>query len=282
MRITHRISLSATPEDRRELAAFGIVVGAHGFVTFEVDEEHERWSELAKWIQLRRAVDFVSTKFSKQEIDAAEWLALVPEWHQGYPQPDEDVFGYREATFDLTNYCEQCGMGMTQKASFQMKSEPKWGRNGILQLNWVFDEFFVTPTIWASIFKPHGIGSRPVTDRKGVELKTVVQLAVKEEIGIVTDGLTGEECPSCNRVKYLPITRGPFPSLIGSPSMTMAKTREYFGSGASASRGILISQGLARSLSQQKVRGASMKPVKNFGLNHDLSGERVHIQARRD
>jgi hypothetical protein len=170
---------------------------------------------------------------------------------------------------------------MKQKASFQMKGEPKWGRNGILQLNWVFDEFFVKPTIWASIFKPYGIGSRPVLDRKGVELKTVVQLAVEEEIGIMTDGLTGEECPTCHRVRYLPITRGPFPSLIGRPSTTMVKTREFFGSGASAYRGILVSQGLARSLSEQKVRGASVKPAKNFGLNHDLSGEPAHIQVRR-
>ena len=264
MRIIHRISISATPEDRHELARLGVVIGAQGFVTFEVDEGHERWSELANWIQVRRAVDIVSTRFSKQEIDTAKWLILVSDWHQGYPQPDEDVFGYREATFDLTDYCKQCGMGMKQKAPFQMKSEPNWGRNGILQLNWVFDEYFVTPTIWASIFKPQGIGSRPVRNSKGGELKTVVQLVVEEEIGILTDGLAREECPNCRRVKYLPIARGPFPSLTRSPSQAMAKTREYFGSGASAYRGILISHSLARILNEQKIRGASVKPV-NFG-----------------
>jgi hypothetical protein len=281
MRIVHRISISATPADLRDLKALGVVVGAHGFVTFEVDEEHEQWSELEKWIQARRAVDIVSTKFSKQEIDDAEWLSLVPDWHYGYPQPEEDVFGFREATFDLTNYCKQCGMGMTQKAPFQMKSEPKWGNKSILQLNWVFDEYFVTPTIWASIFKPHGIGSLPVIDRNGIKLKTVVQLVVKEEVGIMTNGLLGEECPNCKHVKYLPITRGPFPSLLDRPSTTMAKTTEYFGSGASAYKGVLISRGLARILSEQKIRGASVKPVKNTRRNHGSSDEQAHLKARQ-
>jgi hypothetical protein len=262
MQIIHRISISATPKDRRELAAFGIVVGANGFVTFEVDEQHEHWSALAKWIQARRAVDVVSTKFSKREIDAAPWLALVPDWHHGYPQPREEVFGYREVTYDLTNYCKRCGVGLKQKAPFQMKGEPKWDRNSILQLNWIFDEYFVTPAVWERIFKPQGIGSCSVTNTKGVELKSVIQLVVEEQIGIVTDSLPGVTCPSCGRVKYAPVARGPFPSLVGKPFAPMTKTREYFGSGGSGYNAVLISQELARLMSKEKVRGASVKPVK--------------------
>lgn len=41
-------------------------------------------------------------------------LALVafisPSWncHHGYPQPDEEHFGYLQATYDPTNYCKHC------------------------------------------------------------------------------------------------------------------------------------------------------------------------------
>jgi hypothetical protein len=261
MQIIHRISISSTPEIRSELAAMGVVVGASGLVTFEVDEAYEAWPALQKWIARRGAVDIVSTKFSKKELADARWFALEPDWHHGYPQPDEGHFGYREATFEMAGFCEQCGIGLKQKASFQMKSEPKWGRNGILQLHWVFDEFFVTPEVWRTVFQSNEVGCRPVLDTKGSELKTVVQLVVQEEVDVGVEGLAAERCARCGRVKSLPVTRGAFPPLMSEPSARMVKTREYFGSGASAHRRVLVSQKVARALAAEKVRGASVRPV---------------------
>jgi hypothetical protein len=261
MQIIHRISISSTPEIRGELAAMGVVVGASGLATFELDEAHEAWPALQAWIARRGAVDIVSTKFSKKELADARWLALEPSWHHGYPQPDEDRFGYRETTYDLADFCWQCGIGLKQKAPFQMKSEPKWGRNGILQLHWVFDEFFVTPEVWRSVFNPNGVGCRPVLDAKGAELKTVVQLVAPEEVPVMVEGLAMERCACCGRVKSLPVARGAFPPPVNEPSAHMAKTREYFGSGAAAHKGVLVSREVARALAAEKVRGASVRPV---------------------
>jgi hypothetical protein len=100
-----------------------------------------------------------------------------------------------------------------------------------------------------------------VNDRKGAELKTVVQLVVNEEVGIVTKGLPAEECRKCGRAKYLPVVRGPFPALLGDPTIAMTKTREYFGSGGRAYREVLVSQAIFRALAAHKVHGASMIPV---------------------
>lgn len=244
-------------------------------VTFELDESHEAWPNVRDWIVRRRALDIISTKFSTAEIAEAKWLNLEANWHHGYPQPNEGEFGYREATYDLTHYCEKCGIGMKQKAPFQMKGEPRWGKRSILQLNWVFDEYFVAPDIWVSVFKPHGIECRPVTDTKDTELKTVVQLVAHEEVGIATDGLLTDEaaCSVCGRRKYLPVTRGPFPALMSEPSAAMVKTKEYFGSGASAHRGVLISQTIARALIAEGVRGASFRPVaERYGSRDVESG----------
>jgi hypothetical protein len=41
-----------------------------------------------------------------------------------------------------------------------MKREPKWGHRGILQLNWVFDEFFVQVGEPASVFQAVGVEVR--------------------------------------------------------------------------------------------------------------------------
>ncbi len=265
MQIIHRISIDSTPEIRRELATMGIVVGASGLVTFEIDEAYEAWPALQSWITRRDAFDLISTKFSKKEITEARWLALEPGWQHGYPQPEDTHIGYRTATYDLTDFCEGCSLGLKQKAPFQMKAEPRWGRRSILQLHWIHDEFFVTPEIWSAIFRPHGIGCRPVLNTKGAELKTVVQLVVQEEVGVKTEGLEAERCTRCGRPKFLPVVRGPFPPLVTEPSSHMAKTREYFGSGGSAFRGILVSQDLARALEAAKVRGASFTPVAEPG-----------------
>jgi len=261
MQLIHRISISSSPEIRAELARIGIVADANGLVSFELDESHESWPMLQRWIADRKPIDIIVTKFSKQELTHASWLELVPDWHYGYPQPNEDVFGYRGVTYNLSDYCLQCGTGLKQKAPFQMKAEPKWGRNGIFQLNWVFDEYFVTPEVWANIFESHGINCRPVLNTKGAELKSVVQLVISEEVDIDTDGLLQEKCTTCGRVKYLPITRGKFPPLMSKPIGHIVKTKQYFGSGASANKRVLISQDITQALLAENVRGASMRPV---------------------
>lgn len=274
MKIIHRIGLRLSESQREELEALGVKVGVGlalpggglPLFAFDVEEDHRYWATLHELFQRWDAGDYVSTKFSKKEIDAAEWLVMQPSWHHGYPQPNEDDDGYLQATYDLTDYCETCGSGLKQKAPFQMKGEPRWGKKGILQMNWVFDQFFVTPEVWAQVFKPHGIPCRPVTNRKGAELKTVVQLDVSEEVSMKVEGLPGEVCERCGRMKYLPVVRGPYPSLTTSPKAAMVWSQDYFGSGASADHAVLISRKVAKALSDMKVLGASVEPVKaNLG-----------------
>lgn len=267
MQHIHRISISCTPQIRRELASMGVVVNpdyplVSNLVTFHVDEAQPEWPAFKSWIDRRRPVDMVSTNFSKKELQEAQWLEPGIDWHHGYPQPRDDEFGYLEATFDLTNYCARCGIGKTQKAPFQMKGEPKWGKRSILQLNWVFDEYFVTPKVWAGVFQKYGIPSRPVLNTKLAELKTVVQVVVEEHVAVVTKGLVEETaCTTCGRIKYLPVQRGPFPELVSEPSRPMAKTEEYFGSGGSANQGVVVSQALYRDMISASVRGVSFRPV---------------------
>lgn len=267
MRIVHRVSMSSSPEVSAELASLGVEVGSTGFVSFEVDETHPRWPALRAWVARRGALDLAYTTFSDDEVAAAPCLELVPDSHHGYPQPDEDSFGYLSATYDLTDYCETCGVGLRQVAPFQMKGEPKWGRRGILQLNWVFDEFFVTPQVWSAVFEPLGVGCRRVMTPRGDELETVVQLVVGNEADIATDGLEAETCGSCGRTRYLPVARGPFPALLSEPAGVLVKTRQWFGSGASAHRRVLVGQQARRALDTERVRGVSFRPVAGVRLS---------------
>jgi hypothetical protein len=83
-----------------------------------------------------------------------------------------------------------------------------------------------------TVFDPYGVGRRPVSDTAGNELSTVVQLVVDEAVSVVTDGLAGDSCPPCARMKYLPVVRGP--ALVAGPNHATVRTQEYLGSGGSA------------------------------------------------
>lgn len=266
MKIFHRIFEKATSQILETLASLGVVVVPDplNLIMFEIDESDERWPAIQQWMAAHGFTDSIRTTFSHGEISRAKWLELDPQWHYGYPQPNEDEFGYLTATYDLNDYCDQCGIGKVQQAPFQMRGEPKWGRRGMLQLNWVFDEFFSTPDVWATVFKPFGVECRPVQNRKGQELRTVVQLVVRETVPIMTGRLNVSRCQLCGRIKHLPVTRGFFPALRTSLASHMVKTREYFGSGASAWRATIISQEIRTALKEAGVRGMDFTPVEEF------------------
>jgi len=267
MRVVHRIGLRANSAQRRQLEELAVRLpkgitlpgGGDPLLAFDVDEGHPNWEALSSLFQAWHVSDVTRTEFSNKEVDAAPWLEISA-WHHGYPQPEED-FGYREVTYDLSDWCETCGIGMKQRAPFRMKAEPKWGRNAMLQLIWVYGELFVTPDAWRQIFKPNQVGFRTVLNSRGAELKTVMQLVVEPTVNIITDGLASERCRVCNRTKYQPVTRGPFPPLRQLPVSAMVRTAEYFGSGGQADQRLLLSRPLVQALTEHGLRGASLRPV---------------------
>lgn len=261
MRIVHRISLNTSATTKRELANLGVNVGI-GLVTFEVDESHPQWPTLAQFVVAHEALDIVSTRTTHAERATAEWLEMAPTWHAGYPQPED---GYLTATYDLTGYCPSCGIGALQQAPFRMRGEPKWGSKGILQLNWVFDEYFVKPDVWEDIFRPRGVGSRSVLDCKsGTPLRTVVQCDFGSLASSQLDlgNHPFRRCSHCERVKFLPVNRGCFPAFAIPPSRpSVMKSREYFGDGGQAFRAVIVSQDIYRAIHTARIRGCEFKPV---------------------
>lgn len=238
----------------------GVVVTPNplGRATFVVTESDRRWPEFQQWLASRHLTSIVSTQFDPSEIARAEWADLTPDWHNGYPHPKD---GYETTTYDCTDYCEQCGIGAVQRTPFRLRGEPKWGRRSIFQLNWVFDEYFVKPTLWEMILKPLGVECRSVLNAKGKELGTVVQVVVRQEVEINHEGLSPTRCSLCGRMKYPSPRRGYFPALTKYPPGNIAKTREYFGSGASAYQSIVVSQAVISAFTSHGVRGASFWPL---------------------
>jgi len=253
MRILHNISLNFGPPDKKLFSEAGVNVEL-GLSTFRISEDDARWPKICSLVQRYRAVDVSWTRFTASELDSAKYIALVPTWHHGYPQPEKD-FAYRSITYDSSELCESCGTGLRQIAPFRFLRPRIWGKKAVLQLNWVFDEYFVKPDVWGSVFKPLGIGCMPVLLHKsGAVIDSVVQLENKLTVDLHLNGFDFEQCPACGRSKYLPVTRGYHPK-PSETDLSIFRSTQYFGSGASANKAVIVSAALYRRIRDTNLKG---------------------------
>jgi hypothetical protein len=74
-------------------------------------------------------------------------------------------------------------------------------------------------------------------------------------------GRSFEMCEKCERKKYALIKRGGYPSFDGKPKLPAFKTIEYFGSGGSAHKLVMVSQKLFNSILTNGIKGVSFAPV---------------------
>jgi hypothetical protein len=224
-----------------------------------LNRNHPAWPEIATIARRFGAIETVSTRFSRVELNNAKFLGIVARFIRGYPEPAAK-HGFLPASYDLTSYCNHCGLGKHQVASFRVKAIPVIKKNTVMQLNWVFDEFFTSTETWADVFEPVGIGARPILlDGTGAKIESVVQLAITREFELKLDGMQHEVCRFCLRPKYAPSLRGYFPQPIQADAMIF-KSSQYFGSGAGAWQLALVSKAMYRRIRDAGLKGLDFYP----------------------
>jgi hypothetical protein len=222
--------------------------------TIDLAEDDPRWRSIELLLGGRKTIDCVASTFSPADLNAAKFLRIVAK-SGGYPQPEEKN-GYLSASYDLTEYCPHCGIGKKQVEPLRLKGPPALTDNSILQLNWIFDEFFVSRTTWEEVFKPLGIGMRPaVLHRTGAEITSVVQLDAPDVCDLAIDKTIYAECHFCGRKKYSPVFRGFLPVPIG-PNAAIVKSSQSFGSGALAFKLVLVSGAVYKKFKEVSLKGA--------------------------
>jgi len=260
LKINHHISMSDGPV-RKAFQDAGVELQIRDnhlvkLAVCDVAEDDPEWERVQPLLKKYRTVDIPFTKFTDAELCDARHLNMMGAWHHGYPQP-EQKFGYKRMTYDLTDYCERCGIGAKQISPFRMKRSPNWGRRSILQMNWVFDEFFVKPDVWKAVFAPLGIDCRPVLlSKTGQELDSAVQLEIPHFLPLLMDAkdYAFERCLICDRKKYKHVT-GFFPT-PDPTDLPLFKSLQYIGSGAGANRAVLVSSVLYRRIRDAALKGA--------------------------
>ena len=208
----------------------------------------------------------------------------------GYPQPEND-FGYIEKTYDSSNACLTCNIGLRQKDEFRFRSEPKAQHSQFLGLNWIFDQVFVRQIV-KDVFEQERITglefSQPVINKTGLPLSRMYQLRVDNLLsnGLLTDNLKFEVCelpkdksmlkflkanssklaegPFCGQTKYN-FPQGDNCIKLKADALDnktdFVRLDYYFGSGGSANRPIIISDRVKQIIDREKWRGAFLQQI---------------------
>ena len=217
----------------------------------DISENNPHWKILEQLLRIENNSFRSETKFSKAELSSAEWLILRSQWYYDYPQPENN---YRDITYTKKNLClgTDCGIGLMQKDCFRFKRTPKWGKRNFCMTNWVYDELFVSPKAkeLLELSNLQGFSFLNVNNKSGKEtLPDVYQLQIPyilpEGIADLTSCIKNVFfCPICGNLKLQSSNRGQLiykkEAFLHSPDF--AKSAEWFGGGAGASRRILISK----------------------------------------
>lgn len=251
MKIMYHVAHDWNDEQIKIMNSFNLFP-KKGFSSLQVDEQDYVKIEdyLIKWFG-NGGIKYPD--FTKKERESALLSVKSTAPPHGYPMPDKN-FGYRELTYDLSNYCETCGIGFKQKDAFRIKNVPPAGKKQIFSLGWVFDELFVERKVYDDIFRPFGISFREVLKYKNeIPFKDIVQLMLPEtDEKLNLNGYPRETCSKCGKTKYHAMPQGFYPmykDIIGP----IFKSADYFGSGASAFKRIFVTKELRERLVELKT-----------------------------
>jgi hypothetical protein len=273
MEIVHHFGIRLRSDaDRMEFADIGIDLPSAGrapsgnmITSFEIAEHDPRWMDASRIVAKFQITDSVRTEFSPSEFAAASAICILASSHRGYPMPSAKR-GFLAATYDLSDYCAKCGIGCRQVRPFRFNSTLDLKRT-IMQLKWIFDEYFVSREIWTAIFRPFAIGYWPVVfDGTGNEIDSVVQLRISHYADLKHDEASSVVCSICGRTKTKMDLRGFCPK-PGSAPAPIFKSTQYFGSDAGAFRRVLVAPVLYEAIKKSGLRGIEFYPC-DPGLMH--------------
>jgi len=220
--------------------------------------------------------------YTKEDLDESEWFYITTSESQ-YPQGEED---FRCYSYDLSNWCDKCGIGKVQNQPFRLLRDFQQKKDVFFGLHWVFDEFFVRSSV-KPILAENGITGisyiNPIYHGSGKEIATVFQL--KTDFIIQPTLITGDVdasaflidrrlwtsqekyarfCPFCNRVRYrhpqrevIKFKRAAFENVPD-----IVKGFEYFEGGDLAHRLVLASKKFYDVVKKYKFRGLSFTPIR--------------------
>ncbi|WP_191018209.1 hypothetical protein [Treponema zioleckii] len=263
MNIIHRISYN---DKKTEKIFQQMNIKSKGGLVhyFDIGENDCNWEQIKKIVNQSNGIiidNQYKTIFSKKELALSKYFVMIPTWHFLYPEPQNN-FGYEQSTYNSSKKCVCCNRGLIRKDLFAIQKEPKWGSKDIGQLNWIFDEFFVTEKLKKLLSNEFDMTFSKVRlyqtndfcqNTFNLEINAIIEIENK-------DTLDFEICPKCGNIKYHLCHNNFFPK-IKMNNNHIARTKEFFGSGNVAYNQVIIDRALYDFFIQNKIKGVEFIPT---------------------
>lgn len=180
-------------------------------LVFEISDSAPYFNDVINFMNAKlKDEPQIRCEYSKKELAEAKYLRIYLKRYSGYPQPEAiDVKNsYVNYTFDITNFCTDCGSGLVQNDSFYLKKSFNIEKIRFGGVYWIYDTFFITTELrdWFIKEKFTGIEFIPVKNiRTKQTVDNIVQLKINaifpEKLEFDTQEVIN--CKSCNTIKKL-------------------------------------------------------------------------------
>ena len=188
----YKYSLNANKGDskgiiRNYLTEKNIKYSCELLLVFEISDSNPYFDDIVNFMKDKSKFEpQIRCEYSKKELSEAKYLRIWLRRYSGYPQPEAiDVKNsYINYTFDITNFCTNCGSGLVQKDSFYLKKSFNIERIRFGGVYWEYDTFFITRELQNLFIKEKftGIEFVPV---KNIKTKQIVDNVVQLKINSV-------------------------------------------------------------------------------------------------
>ncbi len=270
MEIRHSVIYS--PQDSSDLETLqgildqmGISFG-HGrtWTNIIISESDPRWADVEE-LMLRyqgRSLGF-DTIFTDEEVLAAQWCLLLPDYMHGYPEPSKWSV---DRSYTYEDHC-RCGVHGRQHAPFRIKKKPRLGRHQFFCLFWA-TEYFAVPDVFSTLADAGitGYEEWPLLRSGQAVETTVAQIyipAVTSAVYRPAEPGRRERCPQCGTVKHNVHRLGPMQvsAELLAEEADLVHSHDWFGSGFEGHREIFATQRVARLILESGWKGLYITPV---------------------
>ncbi|MHB1416455.1 MAG: hypothetical protein ACYC1C_14505 [Chloroflexota bacterium] len=230
--------------------------------SFEIDESDKRWHTVADIVVQKGLVDVPYTRFSSDEVFAAEWVRCQVVFETEYPQPKDT---WIQQTFEKT--CDKCTFGSQQKADFRVAREPRMRGNDFMSLYWVPDAVFATWRVFELFSSANLAGyarRRVVNHRTGKAAESIAQVVIPLQTRpglLVPSDVKVDRCDACGLVRYPTVTRGPIRYVEEALPTGCDFVRSFEWFGDVPYQEMFISNRAARVLLDYGLRGVRLQPL---------------------
>ncbi|HBB14558.1 MAG TPA: hypothetical protein DCZ76_09810 [Treponema sp.] len=242
-------------------------------LVFEISDSAPYFNDVINFMNAKlKDEPQIRCEYSKKELAEAKYLRIYLKRYSGYPQPEAiDVKNsYVNYTFDITNFCTDCGSGLVQNDSFYLKKSFNIEKIRFGGVYWIYDTFFITTELrdWFIKEKFTGIEFIPVKNiRTKQTVDNIVQLKINAIFPEKLEFDTKEviNCKSCNTIKKLKKNDSEIfapKDILKDLDKDFYLSKEFTGGGLLCCQYVLISNRVYKFFVDNKIKNINAEPIK--------------------